>query len=171
VLAANRFAERGRPLHLTHEAAAGHHQGGLAFEKLLAAVAGDNRASPALPNERKHEEVEVGFRFRRRAPGGSSRLTSAGAQTLLPELLACVQLAEQVRDLTAYAADHRVTIAVMGCRVNGPGETDDADLGLWCGPSTVTLKRKDEKIGSFGYADVLPRLKAELDRLIGDRPR
>jgi len=84
---------------------------------------------------------------------------------------AFVQLAEQVRDLTTYAADHRVTIAVMGCRVNGPGETDDADLGLWCGPSTVTLKRKDEKIGSFGYADVLPRLKAELDRLIGDRPR
>ena len=27
------------------------------------------------------------------------------------------------------------TIAVMGCRVNGPGETDDADLGLWCGPA------------------------------------
>ena len=80
-----------------------------------------------------------------------------------------VELAQQVRELTAYAAEHRITIAVMGCRVNGPGETDDADLGLWCGPSTVNLKRKDEKIGSFGYADVLPRLKAELDRLIAAR--
>src|SRR4029453_1090556 len=64
---------------------------------------------------------------------------------------------------------HRVTIAVMGCRVNGPGETDDADLGLWCGPSTVVLKKKDVKVGSFSYSEVLPRLKAELDRLIEAR--
>ena len=40
----------------------------------------------------------------------------------------------------------------MGCRVNGPGETDDADLGLWCGPSTVVLKKKDVKVGSFSYS-------------------
>ncbi len=81
-----------------------------------------------------------------------------------------VELAEQVRDLTAYAAAHRITIAVMGCRVNGPGETDDADLGLWCGPSTVNLKKKDRKVGTFSYSDVLPRLREELDRLISARP-
>jgi 4-hydroxy-3-methylbut-2-en-1-yl diphosphate synthase IspG/GcpE len=33
----------------------------------------------------------------------------------------------------------------MGCRVNGPGETDDADLGLWCGPTTVHAQKKDVK--------------------------
>jgi (E)-4-hydroxy-3-methylbut-2-enyl-diphosphate synthase len=54
----------------------------------------------------------------------------------------------------------------MGCRVNGPGETDDADLGLWCGPSTVTLKKKTEVVGSFRYQEVLPKLKQELDALI-----
>ena len=74
-----------------------------------------------------------------------------------------------MRELTDYASDQRLTIAVMGCRVNGPGETDDADLGLWCGPSTVVLKKKDVKIGSFGYAEVLPRLRDELDRLIAER--
>ncbi len=57
----------------------------------------------------------------------------------------------------------------MGCRVNGPGETDDADLGLWCGPSSVNLKRKDVKVGAFSYEEVLPRLRAELDRLIAER--
>ena len=77
-------------------------------------------------------------------------------------------LAQEVRDLASYARDHRVTIAVMGCRVNGPGETDDADLGLWCGPSTVVLKKKDVKIGSYRYNEVLPRLKEELDRLIAE---
>ena len=38
----------------------------------------------------------------------------------------------------------------MGCRVNGPGETDDADLGLWCAPNFVNLKRGPETIGRFG---------------------
>ncbi len=76
-----------------------------------------------------------------------------------------------MRELTRYAEKHRITIAVMGCRVNGPGETDDADLGLWCGPSTVNLKRQSDKVGSFSYDDVLPRLREELDRLIAERGR
>jgi len=81
---------------------------------------------------------------------------------------AFVELAEQVRELTAYARDHHLTIAVMGCRVNGPGETDDADLGLWCGPKQVNFKRRGELVGSFGYDEILPRLKTELDALIAE---
>ena len=53
-----------------------------------------------------------------------------------------VELAQKVKEMTAYAERHALTIAVMGCRVNGPGETDDADLGLWCGPTHVNLKRR-----------------------------
>jgi (E)-4-hydroxy-3-methylbut-2-enyl-diphosphate synthase len=71
--------------------------------------------------------------------------------------------------MTRYAADHALTIAVMGCRVNGPGETDDADLGLWCGPTRVNLKRGAEELGSFAYEEILPRLKRELDLLIAAR--
>ena len=62
-----------------------------------------------------------------------------------------VELAQQVKEVTGYASKYKITIAVMGCRVNGPGETDDADLGLWCGPTTVNLKKKDRKIGNFKY--------------------
>ena len=57
----------------------------------------------------------------------------------------------------------------MGCRVNGPGETDDADLGLWCGPAFVNLKRGPETVGAFPYGEILPRLRSELDRLISSR--
>jgi len=58
----------------------------------------------------------------------------------------------------------------MGCRVNGPGETDDADLGLWCGPTHVNLKRKTETLGSYTYDEILPRLRQELDVLIAQKP-
>ena len=71
--------------------------------------------------------------------------------------------------MTAYASHHKITIAVMGCRVNGPGETDDADLGLWCGPTHVNLKRRSNELGAFPYDAILPKLRAELDRIILER--
>ena len=52
----------------------------------------------------------------------------------------------------------------MGCRVNGPGETDDADLGLWCGPTHVNLKRKTETLGAYSYDEILPRLQQRARR-------
>ena len=54
-------------------------------------------------------------------------------------------------------------------RVNGPGETDDADLGLWCGPRHVNLQRGSEKIGAFSYEEVLDRLHEELEQLLATR--
>src|SRR5262249_42880059 len=136
-------------------------------EKLLAQRIGDTiRVSLTLPNERKHEEVEVGLSILDDVRAG--RFISVPNFGTGLNIISCpscsrvendsfVELAQQVREMTAYASKHKITIAVMGCRVNGPGETDDADLGLWCGPTTVTLKRKEEKIGSFSYADVLGR--------------
>ena len=56
----------------------------------------------------------------------------------------------------------------MGCRVNGPGETDQADLGLWCGPNYVNLRRGSTNLGSYSYEEVLPRLKHELDKIISE---
>jgi (E)-4-hydroxy-3-methylbut-2-enyl-diphosphate synthase len=184
VLAANRRFAAARPdvpLHLGVTEAGlppdGIVKTRIAFEQLLAAGIGDTlRVSLTLPNERKHEEVAVGLailddvrhdRFVSVPEFGTGLNIISCPSCSRVENDSFVQLAEQVRDLTAYAQQHRVTIAVMGCRVNGPGETDDADLGLWCGPSTVVLKRKDVKVGSFSYREVLSRLKAELDRLIG----
>jgi len=57
----------------------------------------------------------------------------------------------------------------MGCRVNGPGETDDADIGLWCGPLGVNLKRGEEVVGHFPYDEVLAQTKTLLDQVIEDR--
>ncbi len=153
----------------------------LAFEPLLAQGIGDTlRVSLTLPNERKHEEVEVGHQILTDvARGRFISVPDFGEGLNIISCPSCsrvenesfVELAAEVRALTRYAQQHRITIAVMGCRVNGPGETDDADLGLWCGPSTVNLKRKDVKIGAFSYEQVLPRLRQELERLIAERGR
>ncbi len=151
----------------------------VAFEQLLARGIGDTiRVSLTLPNERKAEEVRIGhailedvrrgrFRSVPELPAGLNIISCPSCSRVENERF--VELAEQVREVTRFAEDHNVTIAVMGCRVNGPGETDDADLGLWCGPRHVNLKRGSEKIGTFPYDEVLERLREELDRLLSER--
>jgi (E)-4-hydroxy-3-methylbut-2-enyl-diphosphate synthase len=186
VIAANsRFAEARPdiPIHLGVTEAGMPPEGiiksRLAFEKLLARGIGDTiRVSLTLPNERKHEEVQVGHKIIEDvAEGRFISVPNFGKGLNIISCPSCsrvenesfVELAQHVKELTVYAAAHRITIAVMGCRVNGPGETDDADLGLWCGPTTVNLKKKDVKVGSYSYTDVLPKLREELDRLIAQR--
>jgi (E)-4-hydroxy-3-methylbut-2-enyl-diphosphate synthase len=148
----------------------------IAFEQLLSQGIGDTiRVSLTLPNERKHEEVEIGRRILEDVREGRFRSVPDLSGLNIISCPSCsrvenedfVGLAQRVKELTRYAADHDVTIAVMGCRVNGPGETDDADIGLWCGPRHVNLKRGTEKLGAFGYDEVLERVREELDALIG----
>lgn len=149
----------------------------IAFEQLISRGIGDTiRVSLTVPNDRKGEEIEAGRtilddiaqgRFRSVPENLGKRLNIISCPSCSRvENDAFVDLAEKVRDLTTYAREHALTIAVMGCRVNGPGETDDADLGLWCAPNHVNLKRGDTLIGSFGYDEVLGRLRSELDSLI-----
>jgi len=152
----------------------------IAFEQLLARGIGDTlRVSLTVPNDRKGEEIAAGRRILADVAGGRFRSVPENLARRL-NIISCpscsrveneafVELAEKVRDLTLYARDHAITIAVMGCRVNGPGETDDADLGLWCAPNHVNLKRGPETVGAFGYDDVLGRVKLELDRIIEAR--
>ena len=66
--------------------------------------------------------------------------------------------------MTDKIPNKKLSIAIMGCRVNGPGETDDADLGIWCGPRHVNLKRGEEELGAYGYDEILPRLREEIDK-------
>ena len=148
----------------------------MAFEPLLRDGIGDTlRVSLTVPNDRKPLEIEEGRRILDDVIAGRFMAFDYDAKGL--NIISCpscsrvenqnfVKLAEQVRELTEYAKPYAVTIAVMGCRVNGPGETDDADLGLWCGPTHVNLKKGPEKIGMFTYTEVLPRLKSELDAVI-----
>lgn len=152
-----------------------------ALHVLLSQGIGDTiRVSLTVPNDRKHEEIEAGRKIlddvlagRAPEPGGLSitglNIISCPSCSRV-ENEAFVDLAAKVKEMTAYAADKPITIAVMGCRVNGPGETDDADLGLWCGPNYVNLKRGGQRVGAFSYEEILTQLKTELDALIDSLP-
>jgi (E)-4-hydroxy-3-methylbut-2-enyl-diphosphate synthase len=152
----------------------------IAFEQLISRGIGDTiRVSLTVSNPRKPEEIAAGRQILDDIAHGRVRsVVDYGLETL--NIISCpscsrveneafIELAEEVKRMTAYAKDHKLTIAVMGCRVNGPGETDDADLGLWCGPNYVNLKRGSEELGQYAYDAILPRLKEELNELISRR--
>lgn len=149
----------------------------IAFEQLISAGIGDTiRVSLTLPFDNKGEEIAVGQqilddirsgRFRsvpKMLAGGLNIISCPSCSRVENE--AFIDLAHNVREITTYARDHEITIAIMGCRVNGPGETDDADLGLWCAPNFVNLKRGTELLGQYPYDEVLVVLKDQVDQLI-----
>jgi (E)-4-hydroxy-3-methylbut-2-enyl-diphosphate synthase len=152
----------------------------IAFEQLLARGIGDTlRVSLTLPFDDKGREIAVGRELIADIQAGRFRSVPPNFFDGL-NIIACpscsrvenerfIELAEEVKRMTAYAKEHDLTIAIMGCRVNGPGETDDADLGLWCGPNFVNLKRGPTDVGAFSYDDILGKLRIELDQLIRER--
>ena len=178
-----RFAEQRPdvPLHLGVTEAGMPPQGiiktRIAFEQLIGRGIGDTvRVSLTVPNREKGLEIQAGREIIADIRAGRVRSVvdfNTGGMNIIScpscsrvENETFVELAQQVKEMTEYASEHDITIAVMGCRVNGPGETDDADLGLWCGPNYVNLKKGTQPLGAFPYDEILPRLKTELDQLI-----
>jgi (E)-4-hydroxy-3-methylbut-2-enyl-diphosphate synthase len=152
----------------------------IAFEQLLAAGIGDTvRVSLTVPNDRKKEEIAAGRQILDDVANGRFRSVPRFENDRL-NIISCpscsrveneafVDLAMKVKEMTEDIQQHAITIAVMGCRVNGPGETDDADLGLWCAPSHVNLKRGAVELGAYSYDEILGRLRDEIESLLASR--
>lgn len=63
------------------------------------------------------------------------------------------EVEQRVRNL-----DRDITVAVMGCVVNGPGEAREADFGIAGGRDRGLLFRRGEVLGTYPYEELLPRL-------------
>jgi len=89
-------------------------------------------------------------------------LSSVGARHFGPEVISCptcgrcqVDLRRIVCELENIlqrtnnkkkAAEEPLTIAIMGCEVNGPGEAKEADIGIAFGKNSGMLFKKGKKI-------------------------
>lgn len=61
--------------------------------------------------------------------------------------------------------DKDITVAVMGCVVNGPGEAKEADIGLAGGDGCAVIFKKDKIIGKFSEEDAFDALLGEIQKL------
>ena len=67
---------------------------------------------------------------------------------------------------TLYSINRDLTIAVMGCVVNGPGEAQHADLGITGMGDQIALFRKGEIIGRAPLCQAKEAFMEELQKLL-----
>lgn len=58
-----------------------------------------------------------------------------------------------------------ITVAVMGCVVNGPGEAREADIGIAGGDGWGMIFEKGEQVEKLPYDELLPALLRRIEKL------
>ena len=93
----------------------------------------------------------------------------------VPTLVACptcgrtqidlIPIAKQVEEFL-QTINSNITVAVMGCAVNGPGEAREADIGIAGGKEEGLLFKKGEIIKKVPQEKILEVLKEEILKMI-----
>ena len=101
-------------------------------------------------------------------------LRAAGLRQDGPNLIACptcgrtnidlIPMAEEV-ERRLMGCTKPITVAVMGCAVNGPGEASSADVGIAGGKGEGLLFRRGEILRKVPQEQLVDALMAEIDKL------
>ena len=75
-----------------------------------------------------------------------------------------IGLVNQV-DAALKDCDKPITVAVMGCVVNGPGEAREADIGIAGGDGCGMLFEKGQQICKLPYEELLPALLKRIEAM------
>jgi len=116
------------------------------------------------------EEVRAGFDI----------LKAVGIRRRGPEIVSCptcgrtqinlIALAEQVEQ-ALEGCDKEITVAVMGCAVNGPGEAREADIGIAGGKGCGALFRRGQEKAERIEGDLATILIREARRIAEEKAR
>ncbi|HET7100152.1 MAG TPA: flavodoxin-dependent (E)-4-hydroxy-3-methylbut-2-enyl-diphosphate synthase [Terriglobia bacterium] len=114
------------------------------------------------------EEVRVAYELLK-----SLELRSRG-----PVVIACptcgrlevdlFKIAGEIEQATSHIKTP-LSLAVMGCAVNGPGEAREADLGVAAGRGNGMIYRQGKAIRRVKEEDIVPALLEEIDRFVADK--
>ena len=75
-----------------------------------------------------------------------------------------IALANEVEE-RLKAVDKPITVAVMGCVVNGPGEAREADIGIAGGDGWGMIFEKGQQVEKLPYEELLPALLKRIEAL------
>ena len=105
-------------------------------------------------------------------------LQAAGIRKSGPDLISCPTCGRTKYDMIPIAREVErrlqgctkpITVAVMGCAVNGPGEARSADVGIAGGDGEGLLFRKGEILYKVPQDKLVDALMAEIERLYKSR--
>ena len=110
----------------------------------------------------------------REVAAGVAILKAAGLRSGGVKFVSCPTCGRTEIDLISLAKDvearvknidRDITVAVMGCVVNGPGEAREADLGVTGGKGEGLIFKKGQIIRKVPEAELLDALMEEIDKL------
>jgi len=111
------------------------------------------------------EEVRVGYEILR-----ALKIRQRGVEIIsCPTCGRCeVNLSPLVKKIEKEVEKIKIplTVAIMGCVVNGPGEAREADLGIAGGKGVGVLFRKGEIVRRLKEEDIVPVLLKEIDKMV-----
>lgn len=101
-------------------------------------------------------------------------LQAAGIRRMGPDLISCPTCGRTKYDMIPIAREVErrlqsctkpITVAVMGCAVNGPGEARGADVGIAGGDGEGLLFRRGEILRKVPQEQLVDALMAEIEKL------
>ncbi|NLZ39412.1 MAG: flavodoxin-dependent (E)-4-hydroxy-3-methylbut-2-enyl-diphosphate synthase [Firmicutes bacterium] len=134
---------------------------------LLAGLGDTIRVSLTAPPEeevRVAKEILTAAGIRRFGPRVISCPTCGRTQIKLQEL--AQEIEERVKDLS-----EPLTIAVMGCAVNGPGEAREADLGVAGGKNEGLIFRRGKVLKKVSQNKIVDELMLVLDEMLQEKAK
>ncbi|MEA2646135.1 MAG: (E)-4-hydroxy-3-methylbut-2-enyl-diphosphate synthase [Chloroflexota bacterium] len=108
---------------------------------------------------------------------GKEIIKSLSANPIGPNLVACptcgrleIDLFAMTKAIEPYLAKIKrsMTVSVMGCVVNGPGEGAHADLGIAGGKGRGILYKKGQVVKSMDESELLPAIIEELEKIAAE---
>lgn len=105
-------------------------------------------------------------------------LKSLGLREYGPTLISCPTCGRTQINLEKLALEverrlkdikEPITVAVMGCVVNGPGEAREADIGIAGGISEGLIFKKGQIIKKVREEEIVKELFAEIDKILIER--
>ncbi len=109
------------------------------------------------------KEVKAGFDILK-AVGKSGGVKLVSCPTCGRTKIDLISIAKRVEDAVS-GINKNITVAVMGCVVNGPGEAKNADIGLAGGDGCVVIFKKDKVLGKYPESQAVSALLAEIQKL------
>jgi (E)-4-hydroxy-3-methylbut-2-enyl-diphosphate synthase len=113
---------------------------------------------------RPEEEVRVAFQI----------LGGLGLRRRGTVVVSCPACGRSETDLAGLASrleralassDRPITVAVMGCMVNGPGEAREADLGVACGRGIGVIFKNGRILARVAEREIVPVLLREIEKI------
>ncbi len=107
------------------------------------------------------QEVRAGYEILKTLQLRQHGLTIISCPTCGRTHMDIVSITEQV-EAALPKLDKPVTVAIMGCEVNGPGEAKEADIGIACGKKTALLFKKGKVVRKIKENEIMECLLTEI---------